>query len=233
MGKALWKKETILRKLKELKTRRDTMLKNVSSLHVRLQPGNDKTGVSCWTISILPIIDCLNCAECMWECYDFKSDLRFDRQINDRCRNSVIHMLDVERYWNEIDAEIKAKFVRELRINVGGDMSDADFNYVAQLGRNNPRTSMLFFTKNYKGINKFLENNKFPKNVHPIMSAWKNLEMDNPNNLPEAHVLYEDGKTTAPKFGAKYCTGNCTECAFYAKGCWTLKKGEHVIFKAH
>ena len=92
---------------------------------------------------------------------------------------------------------------------------------------------ILFFTKNYKGINKFLDNNSFPSNVRPIMSAWENMEMDNPHNLPNSHVLYEDGRTTAPEYGAVYCGGNCSECAFKGEGCWNLKNGEHVVFMAH
>ena len=79
----------------------------------------------------------------------------------------------------------------------------------------------------------FLAENSFPENVHPIMSAWCGMEMDNPYELPEAHVLYEDGKTTAPEWGSKYCGGNCSECAFNKDGCWTLQKRESVIFRAH
>lgn len=153
--------------------------------------------------------------------------------MNDRAKNSVIHALEPERYWKEIDMQIKALFVHELRINVGGDLTEKDFEYLAKLGRSNPKTSILFFTKNYKGINNFLEHHRFPKNVHPIMSAWKGLEMDNPHRLPESHILYEDGTTTAPEYGAYFCGGNCSECHFNGEGCWTLKKGEHVVFKAH
>ena len=129
--------------------------------------------------------------------------------------------------------QVKANFVTELRINVGGDLSDDDFAYVTELGRKNPRTMILFFTKNYKGINKYLTNNDFPENVKTLMSASKGIDMENPNNLPCSHVLWEDGTTTAPQYGAVYCGGNCSECAFKGEGCWNLKKDEHVIFKAH
>ena len=233
MGKYFWHKDAILKKLELLKERRAEMEKDIANLHVRIQKGNSKTGSRCYTVSLLPIIDCNNCSQCMWQCYDFKSNLRFDVHINDRCRNSVIHKLDQQRFWAEIDMQVKANFITELRINVGGDLSDSDFSYVAQLGRNNPKVRFLFFTKNYKGINKFLENSEFPENVHPIMSAWIGTEMENPYCLPEAHVLYEDGTTTAPEYGAIYCGGNCSECAFKDEGCWTLKRNEHVIFKIH
>jgi hypothetical protein len=57
--------------------------------------------------------------------------------------------------------------------------------------------------------------------------------MDNRHNLPVSHVLYADGRTTAPKFGSYYCGGNCSECNYKGEGCWILKRGESVIFPAH
>jgi len=206
---------------------------NVDNLHVKLQKGNRKTGPNCWTISLMPVIDCANCSHCMHECYDLKSDMIFTQVIEDRARNSVIHKADRARYWKEIDEQVKANFVTELRINVGGDLDYEDFEYVARIGKDNPRTMILFFTKNYAGINAFLNRKEFPNNVRPIMSTWNGLKMDNPHHLPQSHVLYSDGKTTAPDYGAYYCSGNCSECAFKGEGCWTLKQNEHVIFKAH
>ena len=212
---------------------RKEAIKTADKMHVKLQKGNSKTGQNCWTVSLMPVIDCANCKECRQTCYDLKSDLRFPAVVKDRAKNSAIHKIDSARYWKEIDEQVKANYVRELRINVGGDLNDDDFAYVAQLGRKNRNTMILFFTKNYKGINKFLENHRFPKNVHPIMSNWEGVKMVNPHHLPESHVLYEDGRTTAPEYGAVYCGGNCSECMVGSKGCWVLKKGESVIFRVH
>lgn len=208
-------------------------MEHVNELHVKLMKGNRKTGISVWTVSLTPIIDCKNCKNCMWDCYDAKSDMIYPSVVDSRTTNSAIHKADPKRYWKEIDEQIKQNNAKELRINVGGDLDDNDFKFVADLGVNNPNTRILFFTKNYKGINKFLSENQFPNNVSTIMSAWLDMEMDNPYNLPCSHVLYEDGKTTAPEYGAIYCNGNCTECAIEGNGCWDLNKGEHVIFKAH
>lgn len=223
----------IKKRLDRLRKAQNKAIENVDNLHVRIQKGNKKTGANCYTVSLLPVLDCVNCGKCKRNCYDLKSDMIYDRTINDRARNSAIHKIDPKRFWDEVDMQVKANFVMELRINVGGDLTDDDFAYVATLGRKNPKVMILFFTKNYKGINEFLDNHKFPKNVHPIMSVWKGMKIDNPHNLPCAHVLYENGDTTAPEYGAYYCGGNCSECAFKEEGCWALKKGEHVIFKAH
>lgn len=226
-------KEVIKKRVGKLRLAQELALQNIDNLHVKLQPGNKKTGANCWTVSLLPIIDCVNCNKCQWECYDIIHDMIYKQCINDRARNSAIHKADRKRFWNEVDMQIKANYVTELRINVGGDLQYEDFKYITEIGRNNRRTKILFFTKNYKGINKYLEDNFFPENVHPIMSAWSGVKMDNPHNLPCSHVLFEDGKTTAPEYGAYYCKGNCSECGFKEEGCWKLKEGQHVIFKVH
>ena len=56
--------------------------------------------------------------------------------------------------------------------------------------------------------------------------------MCNPFSLPEAHVRYKDGSTTAGA-DAKECSGNCAACAITDGGCWTLNSGEQVIFNEH
>lgn len=71
-----------------------------------------------------------------------------------------------------------------------------------------------------------------PDNLHIVFSAWVDLPMVNPFSFPEAHVRYRDGMTTASP-EALECGGNCTECALTAGGCWSLKRGEQVVFCEH
>lgn len=233
MSKAALTNDGYKKRVATITKARKEALKTASKMHVKLQRGNKKTGQNCWTVSLMPIIDCTNCKQCGHNCYDLKADLIYPAVIQDRAKNSAIHKIDPARYWAEIDAQVKENFVRELRINVGGDLTDDDFAYVAKLGRDNKNTTILFFTKNYKGINAFLDHHRFPKNVRPIMSRWMGVEAENKHKLPESHVLYDDGNTTAPDYGAYFCQGNCSRCAFEGTGCWTLKKGQHVIFKVH
>ena len=225
--------EYITKRVQQMLDIREEFLNHIDDVHIHLQKGNTKTGNNCYTISLIPIADCANCQHCKYDCYDVINVCYIKEVKYDRARNSAVHKADPKRFWQEIDAEIKSKYVMELRLNVGGDLTDTDFSYVAELGRNNPRTMILFFTKNYDGINKYLDNDTFPENVKPIVSAWEGMEMDNRHNLPCAHVLWNDGKTTAPDYGATYCGGNCSKCAFNGDGCWNMKNGEHVIFHAH
>lgn len=225
--------EAMKKRVSKLRDAQKSAIKDVKNLHVKVQRGNRKTGANCWTVSLLPVIDCANCSKCKKNCYDLKADLIYPAVINDRARNSAIHKKEPDRFWREINDQVKENCIRELRINVGGDLDYNDYPYVRVLGLENPSTDILFFTKNYEDINRYLDEVSFPENVHVIMSAWEGMKMENRHNLPCSHLLYEDGRTTAPEFGAYYCGGNCSECNFKGEGCWNLKKGEHVIFRAH
>lgn len=226
--------EVIANRVRTMLAIREEYLKDIENTHVKLQKGNSKTGQNCWTVSLIPIADCgHNCEHCKKECYDILNVCWQPAVQNDRARNSAIHKADPERYWEEIGMQIKLNCVTELRINVGGDLSDVDFPLINKIAKENPKCDFLFFTKSYEEINKFLDGKEFEPNVHPIMSAWEDTPMDNKHNLPVSHVLYADGRTTAPMFGSYYCGGNCSECNYNGEGCWKLKKGESVIFPAH
>ena len=229
------KEENMQKRLQDILQKRDEFLSHVDDVHVKLQDGNSKTGAKVKTVSLAPVIDCLrNCKNCMKECYDTRNDCCYPSVRLDRARNSAIHKANPSRYWNEISQLISEQKVDCLRINVGGDLTDDDFAYVDTVAKWNPTCKILLFTKNYQGANAYMDKNgDFAENLQIIFSAWKDTEMVNPYNMPESHVLYVDGSTTAPEYGAYYCGGDCTECFMEGKGCMTLKKGEHVIFMAH
>lgn len=205
---------------------------------VHLMKGNEKTGQQCWTISFIPIFDCVNCSGCYNLCYDIRNDCIYPSVLQARAINSALRELDPVRFWQRVGELVAENFVTELRINVGGDLRDEDFELVHYyIAMANPKCDVLFFTKNYKGINKWLDTNgnTYASNLHPLMSGWKGMKCDNKYNLPMSHVLFADGSTDnyCPTFGAHYCGGNCTECNFKSEGCWILKANEHVIFLAH
>ena len=123
---------------------------------------------------------------------------------------------------------------RFFRFHVSGDIPNMDYLvHMVDISERNPHCQVLCFTKKYELVNAHIvEHGPLPNNLHMIFSGWVGLEMVNPFSLPEAHVRYRDGSTTALP-GAKNCSGNCTECAITDGGCWSLKAGEHVVFKEH
>ena len=126
--------------------------------------------------------------------------------------------------------------------------------FVKALAEKHARTEFMFFTKNTKELNDFLDTNEFPKNVHIIVSRWIDDNIENKHNLPESHVLFTklthegvdafiaSGEKPLKVLGATSCTsekpmelcgGNCSACFVEGKGCWFAKKGTDIILPAH
>lgn len=226
-------KDAVANRVQKMLFLRAMVEHDIENYHVKLMKGNSKTGKDCYTVSLIPIADCQNCSACATECYDIRNCCLYPKVQESRAINSAIHHKDIDRYWREISDQVQKLKVKELRINVGGDLNFDDFLFVKHIAKENPECHFLFFTKNYDDLNKFLDSWSFPENVSYIWSRWKGLENNNYHRVPEAHVLYENGDTTAPEYGAYYCTGNCSKCHMKGQGCWALKNGEHVVFRNH
>lgn len=197
---------------------------------VKLSRGNSKMG-SIPSVSLPSIKTCRQCA-CQEKCYAQKLE-----RLRPAVRNAYQHNLEVllndpDTYWREVEASVMMS--RFFRFHVSGDIPSAAYlaNMVS-VSKRNSHCEILCFTKQYEMVNKFIEHNeKLPSNLHIIFSGWAGLEMDNPYSLPEAHVRYRDGSTTA-RDDAIECGGNCTECALTEGGCWSLQKGQQVVFNEH
>lgn len=123
---------------------------------------------------------------------------------------------------------------RFFRFHVSGDIVNEDyFENMVRIASRQKHCEILCFTKKFEIINKYIYNHGIlPKNLHIIFSGWVDLRMVNPFLLPEAHVRFRDGTTTA-RTDAIECPGNCTKCASTSGGCWTLREGEQVVFNEH
>ena len=197
---------------------------------VKISKGNSKLG-AIPSVSLPSIKTCRNCA-CQEKCYAQKLE-----RLRPAVRNAYQHNLEVwikdpETYWREVEASIMMS--RFFRFHVSGDIPS--FKYIinmVEIARRQPHCEILCFTKKYNLVNEFIEQGgELPGNLHMIFSGWVGLEMANPFSLPEAHVRYRDGSTTA-RDGAVECGGNCTECALTEGGCWNLQKGQQVVFNEH
>ena len=146
-------------------------------------------------------------------------------------RNLYLLQNEPEKFWREVNGAMA--MTTHFRFGVSGDIYNMDYlEHIVELTRKNKQCEVLCFTKQFDIVNEYLKHHRLPKNLHLIFSAWKGLDMPNPNNLPEVHVFYRDGTTTA-KDGAKYCSMNCFECAVENRNCWSLQNGEQIIFKEH
>lgn len=83
----------------------ENAVENVSDLHVKISEGNNKLG-AIPSVSLIPVMDCGNCAICAKSCYDLRNDMIYKEVIKTRAINSAIYHEDPERYFKEIDGYI-------------------------------------------------------------------------------------------------------------------------------
>lgn len=202
---------------------------------VSISKGNTKMG-GIWSVSLPSIKTCRNDCECNERCYASKLE-RLRPNVRDAYQNNLdVLTNEPDTYWRQVEAAIMLS--RFFRFHVSGDIPDLEYlGGMVRAADKNPHCEILCFTKKYELVNLWLRvargfNTWLPENLHIILSAWRGLEMKNPYNLPEAHVRYRDGTTTAG-LDAVECGGNCTECAMTGAGCWKLENGEQVVFNEH
>ena len=200
-------------------------------MNVKISNGNAKMG-AIPSVSLPAGVTCRSDCECSKKCYAKRLE-----RMRPSVRQAYKHNYDLlnsdpNTYWREVEASIMMS--RFCRFHVSGDIPDATyFEHMVDIARTNTHCEILCFTKKYDIVNSHINIiGKLPKNLHIIFSGWHDIEMVNPYNLPEAHVRYRDGSTTARE-DAKLCGGNCTECAITDGGCWTAKHGEQVVFNEH
>lgn len=220
------------KRINKIKSNYEEALKNVDNLRVIFSEGNTKMG-AIPSVSLIPVLDCVNCGICSKSCYDLRNDMIYKQCINSRCVNSAIFHVKPEEYFMQIDTYLTYKYPRAFRWHVGGDIqNDYYFQKMVEIAVKHSKVKFLCFTKNFPVVNRFLNNGGvIPENLYVLFSGWRGLKMDNPHHLPEAHPIFQDG-TSAPQ-GTKLCTGNCTECLFQNKLCFNIKRGGAVGFLAH
>lgn len=200
-------------------------------MHIKISSGNSKMG-NIRSVSLPAGHTCVTGCECNSKCYGRKLE-RMRPSVRNAYQNNLnVLQTDPETYWREVEAAVMLS--RFFRFHVSGDIpDDTYFEHMVDIARTNPHCEILCFTKKYDIVNRHINIiGKLPKNLHIIFSVWRNFTSDNPYAFPEAHVRYRDGTTTAPE-NVLECGGNCTECAVTDGGCWTLQKGESVIFNEH
>lgn len=199
-------------------------------MHVNISRGNSKMG-AIPSVSLPSVVTCRPC-DCVKKCYARRIE-RIRPSVLAAYKNNLklLHE-NPDTYWREVEAAVMLS--QYFRFHVSGDIPDYPyFERMVEVAKRNPHCQILCFTKQYDIVSSYIAwLGALPPNLHVVLSAWTGLAMHNPFDLPEAHVRYRDGTTTA-RPDALECGGNCTECAITDGGCWVLKKGEQVIFNEH
>lgn len=196
---------------------------------ISISQGNIKMG-AIPSISLPAGPTCRACSHCQKYCYAKRMERRFKCVRETWARNLAIYEEDSKAYFEQINEYLQHTLVKYFRWHVGGDIpEDAYFAGMLIVASNNPDVTFLCFTKKYEIVNRWAD--QIPDNLKIIFSADAGLVMDNPHNLPEAHIIFK-GTEEIPQ-DWKLCGGNCTECACRGLGCWQLRKGEKVAFHEH
>lgn len=203
-------------------------LNNVN--RVSISPGNKKMG-AIPSVSLPPVKTCNADCTCTEKCYALKI-CRLRKVVREAYeRNFSILKANPNSFWSQVEVAIMTS--RYFRFHVAGDIVDGEYlEKMVELAVKHSHTEILCFTKKYEIVNAWMaaNNGQLPSNLHILFSAWPGMEMENPFDLPEAHVIF---KGQEPKPEWKICGGNCTECACQGVGCWELKRGEQIAFYEH
>lgn len=202
----------------------------VQKLKLHISQGNMKMG-SIPSVSLPSVLTCRKCL-CNIKCYSRKLEKLRPNVSKAYQENFDLFIHHPEQYWREVEACIMLN--QYFRFHVGGDIVNYQyFLKMVEIAQRNPQCSILCFTKKDYIINMYIRDyGELPNNLHIVLSAWKDLTLHNPYQLPEAHVIYRDGTTTTHEDVIE-CKGNCTECAIEHGGCWNLKHGERIKFHEH
>ena len=214
--------ESITKVIRQMKEAEKALISRpVKNIPMCISSGNRKIG-NTLNVSLPPIMTCPNCAECKFLCYDVKACLQYPNTVIDaRIRNYVILKKDRNEYFNRIQEALnKRKANKYFRWHVAGDIIDIDyFDRMVKIARDNPDFKFWTYTKNYKAVNEWLDNNggksAIPANLSVMFSEWRGVEMVNPYGFGEFRVVFKDEEK--PK--GFYCPGNCDVCIKSGRGC--------------
>lgn len=183
----------------------------------------------------LPAIEtCRADAPCKHLCYARKGNFTFPN-VKESHRNNLAHFIsNPDAYFNDIISELNGLVsYRYFRWHSSGDIVNRDYLLgMIRVAKKCKTVKFLCFTKKFELINDYLASGeKLPANLHIVFSAWdKTFKVANPFNLPVTYVDFKD-KTQNAKIPdlAIPCIGKCYEC----QACWSLKKGQAVVFHQH
>lgn len=202
----------------------------IDNIKMCISSGNRKIG-KVMNVSLMPVMTCTNCKECMFLCYDIKACLQYpDTVIDARMRNTVLLRRDRKEFFKRIEDKIsRRKKNKFFRWHVSGDIIDIDyFSEMVAIASRHPDFKFWTYTKNYKVVNEYVRthgNNikaAIPENFSIMFSEWDGMPLDNPFNFAIFSCKLKEGNKnrSAESFNTMYrCPGNCDICKKSGRGC--------------
>lgn len=205
-------------------------------MKINISTYNSKLSGQIPNINLPPILTCRHDAPCKKTCYACKGNFTYTKVKESIKNNLACYINDKEGYFNQIISFLLNGLTtyKFFRWHSSGDMVDADYlEGMIRVAKKCRQTKFLAFTKKYELVNDYLSKNggKLPNNLKIVFSAWdKDFKIENPFFLPVAYIdlKKKENNPIIPELAIP-CTGKCYECL----SCWSLKKGQSVVFKQH
>jgi hypothetical protein len=203
-------------------------------MKVKISTTNTKLSGSIPSVNLPPIATCRKNAPCSHLCYATKGNFTFSSVKESHRHNLACYIANNEQYFNDIIEFLNGLIsYRYFRFHSSGDIVDEKYlEGMIRVAKKCKTVKFLCFTKKFEIVNNYIASGeKIPNNLHIVFSAWdKDFKVDNPYNLPVTYVDFKD-KTKNPDIPelAIPCIGKCYEC----QACWSLKKGQSVVFRQH
>lgn len=219
-----YKLDTLKRYAEKCKIAMDDAKNDIGAYHVRVSYGNKKIGKTL-NFNTLAIFGgcggmCGKCG-CFKYCYAIKDAIRFPAVLRSRAINTVLSMLDRDRYFNEIAEQIKRhKSYKFIRFHVSGEIRDIDYLiHMIDIAKQFPDRIFWTYTKQYGIVNAYCDQygkDSIPANLTIMFSEWDGYPMDNKYHFPEFHFIPKGRDIPQNVF---ICPGNCDYCKQHNCGC--------------
>ena len=203
-------------------------------MKIKISTTNTKLSGQIPSVNLPPIQTCRHNAPCRHLCYATKGNFTFPNVKESHLNNLACFINDPKQYFNDIIAYLNGLVsYRYFRYHSSGDIVNEEyFEGMVRVAKKCKSVKFLCFTKKFEIVNNYLaKGEKIPSNLHIVFSAWdKEFKVDNPYNLPMTYVDFKDtSKNPEIPELAIPCIGKCYEC----QACWSLKKGQSVVFHQH
>ena len=175
------------------------VLSSVSSDYLNVSEGNSKTGEKCVNFNLSIEYTCDHTCECYKNgicyaesgCYMYGSNQALYSENVNFYNN---HTSDI--FVNAIQIAINTMKYKLFRYFTCGDIPNIRFlDCMVTIAKNNPDIRFWSYTKKYKLVNAWIdENGPLPENLVIIFSHWMNEDgsyfpMDNKHNLPTSEFI--------------------------------------------
>lgn len=202
---------------------------------INISTTNSKLGGFIPSLNMPQGITCRHDAPCLVGCYAKRGNFTYNNVKQSALDNLKAFKEEPEKFFEAIinylnNGDISYKF---FRWHSSGDIVNVKYlKGMVRVAEACPRTKFLCFTKQFGFVNMYIAvKGELPQNLHIVFSAWdKDFKVINPYNLPTTYVNFKDESKNPkiPEFAIP-CIGKCYEC----KSCWSLEKGQSVVFNQH